>query len=129
LPNPIQDPVHEVTLALVLTAQALQKEVARLLRPFDLTDAQFNVLMLLSFQAPDGWLSQATLGDMLLVSRPNVTGLIDRLEQRGLVERNDDPDDRRVKRIRMTTQGKKLSQKAGEIYFKRLHEIMDQFSE
>ncbi|MFA5004420.1 MAG: MarR family winged helix-turn-helix transcriptional regulator [Candidatus Saccharimonadales bacterium] len=42
----------------------------------------------------------------------NVTGIVDGLEQKGLVSRHEDPQDRRIKVIRLTSAGKKLQ---GEI--------------
>lgn len=124
-PNPITDPQHEVLLAIVHTAQLLQKEAVAVLRPFGLTDAQYNVLSLLDSQAPNGWLTQMQLGEMLLVSRANITGLIDRLEGAGFVERQADPEDRRVCRITLTPAGRKITDKAMAAYFQRLHEVVD----
>ena len=47
-------------------------------------------------------ISQTELSEMLDVSRMGVTGLIDRMESKGLVSRKDDPRDRRVKRVYLT---------------------------
>lgn len=120
----IENPAHETVISIVLTGGRLTKEGDRLLRPFKLTDSQFNVLMLLKHQSgPDG-MSQTKLGKMLLVNRSNVTGLIDRMEQAGWVERVDEADDRRVKRVRLTNSGRKLLEKAEKAYFKRVEEVM-----
>lgn len=45
------------------------------------------------------------LADLLQCDASNVTGIVDRLEQRGLVERVPDPTDRRVKLLRLTAAG------------------------
>ena len=81
LENSIKNRAHEALLNVVLTGTLLVKEGDRVLRPFGLTDAQFNVLMLLKYQSDHGEMNQTSLGNMLLVNRSNVTGLIDRLEQ------------------------------------------------
>jgi len=47
-------------------------------------------------------ISQTELSEILDVSRMGVTGLLDRMESKGLVSRKDDPKDRRVKRIYLT---------------------------
>lgn len=47
-------------------------------------------------------ISQTELSEILDISRMGVTGLIDRMESKGLVCRQDDPNDRRVKRIYLT---------------------------
>lgn len=62
------------------------------LAKYNLTPAQFGVLAHLS--ADDG-ITQQELSDMLFVTKGNVCGLIGRLEERGLVVRVNDPEDRR----------------------------------
>ena len=48
------------------------------------------------------------LADTLSCDASNVTGLVDRLESRGLVRRRSSPQDRRVKVIQLTTTGARL---------------------
>jgi len=55
-------------------------------------------------------LSMGELADRLLCDASNVTGIVDRLEARGLVERQPDPDDRRVRRLVLTPAGRELWQ-------------------
>ncbi|MBD3266643.1 hypothetical protein GF373_08235, partial [bacterium] len=74
--HPFENKAHETLLDVVYTGLVLQKEGYQILRPFGLTDSQFNVLMLLKYQTRDGAMNQTKLGDMLLVNRSNVTGLI-----------------------------------------------------
>ncbi len=124
LPNPIRRTAHEAMLNVVFTGTLLSKEGDRLLRPFGVTDAQLNVLMLLGFQAGPGGLNQTRLGQMLLVNRSNITGLVDRMEQAGLVARADDPEDRRVKLVRMTDTGRRALEEAEKTYSARLEEVM-----
>ena len=45
------------------------------------------------------------LGELMQISAPTASGLIDRLVEKGLVARLDDPDDRRVRRLRPTEDG------------------------
>ena len=53
-------------------------------------------------------LSMGELAERLLCDASNVTGIVDRLESRGLVERQADPDDRRVRRLVLTADGREL---------------------
>ncbi len=53
-------------------------------------------------------LSMGELADRLFCDASNVTGIVDRLESRGLVERQPDPDDRRVRRLVLTADGQAL---------------------
>ena len=70
-----------------------------------LTMPQLKVVMLLGRHgsAPVSWLA-GRLG----VSPPNVTGILDRLEQQGWVHRTNDPRDRRVVRVALTSEGARL---------------------
>ena len=124
LPAPFSHKAHEAMFNIVVTGTMLSKEGERILRSFGLTNAQFNILMLLKYQSADGKISQTRLSQMLLVRRPNVTGLIDRMEQSGLIRRIDDPDDRRVNYIEMTEKGADILEKSHDIYHRRLDEVM-----
>jgi DNA-binding MarR family transcriptional regulator len=76
---------------------------------FDLTPAQFDVLAHLI--AAEG-ISQQTLSEKLFVTKGNVCGLIGRLEERGLVERRTDPEDRRSNMLFLTPAGRELTERA-----------------
>jgi DNA-binding MarR family transcriptional regulator len=97
---------HELTRSVMTTADSFLREGQRLFRPHGITAAQYNVLSALA-AAGDG-ISQRELGDVLVVDRSNVTGLIDRMEKAGWVRRTNDPDDRRVYRVRLTAAGRSL---------------------
>jgi DNA-binding MarR family transcriptional regulator len=81
----------------------------RLLRgdPGDTTLAPFrnqsyHVLRILQKRGP---LAISTVGSRLAIAKQNMTGLIDRLEADGLVERRHDPSDRRIVNIAVTEKG------------------------
>ena len=105
---------HELTAAVMATADVFLRESQRLFRPHGLTAAQYNVLNILAAM-PDG-ISQRELGDRLVVDRSNVTGLLDRLEKIGWVRRTDDPADRRVYRVVLTPAGRALWGKIAPLY-------------
>ena len=105
---------HELTAAVMATADVFLRESQRLFRPHGLTAAQYNVLNILA-ATPDG-ISQRELGDRLVVDRSNVTGLLDRLEKSGWVRRTDDPADRRVYCVVLTPAGRALWGKITPLY-------------
>ncbi len=105
---------HEVVRQVLLTADIFLRESRRLFRRHGLTAAQYNVLNLLATEA--GGLSQRQLGDLLVVDRSNVTGLVDRLEKAGWVRREDDPGDRRIYRVSLTPVGRRLWEKIAPDY-------------
>ncbi len=81
----------------------------RVLRSFNLTISQYNVLMLLD--AERGW-RLTDLSERLLFDKSTVTRIIDRLEQMALVRRTADSNDRRVQRVVLTEAGQSLRERA-----------------
>lgn len=67
--------------------------------------AQLWVLMKLRYH---GELSISGVAELLGLGLPNVTGLVDRLEERDLVERRRDPEDRRVVHVSLTELGRRI---------------------
>ena len=107
---------RELVAEIVAVADTLLREGQRLFKPLGLTVAQYNVLTVIA-GAPDGaGLSQRELSDELVVDRSNVTGLLDRMEKAGWVRRVDDPADRRIYRVRLTPEGRRLWEKADAPY-------------
>ncbi|MFF4797080.1 MarR family winged helix-turn-helix transcriptional regulator [Streptomyces sp. NPDC001351] len=70
-----------------------------------LTGAQARLLSLLSLEP----LAMRKLAQKLKCEPSNVTGIVDRLESRGLVERRPDPADRRVKLAAATQEGRRVA--------------------
>jgi MarR family transcriptional regulator, organic hydroperoxide resistance regulator len=73
--------------------------------PLDLSPVQCHVLHLIEPGRP---LPMNRLADTLSCDASNVTGLVDRLESRGLVRRQPSAEDRRVKVLQLTASGSKL---------------------
>ncbi|HTG32721.1 MAG TPA: MarR family transcriptional regulator [Thermoanaerobaculia bacterium] len=95
---------EEAFLGLQRTASLLLQSLGRELKGHDLTPAQYNTLRILRGAGPDA-LTCGEIGDRLVSPGPDVTRLLDRLEQRGLVTRLRDAEDRRIVRARITEQG------------------------
>ena len=74
--------------------QVLMARIERLLRPFDLTFARFEVLRLLAFTSA-GCLPMGRMGALLQVHPTSITNAVDRLEAQGLLERRPHPTDGR----------------------------------
>ncbi len=70
---------------------------------FDITLPRFDVMAQL-YRYPDG-LRMGEISQLLMVTNGNITGIIDQLEQEGLVERTPDASDRRVWRVQLTRAG------------------------
>jgi MarR family 2-MHQ and catechol resistance regulon transcriptional repressor len=100
-------PSVELLVNLIYTCDVIQTHIARRIEAHKLSLGAFNALMILSRFEAEGC-PMHELGELLLVSRANVTGLIDCLERRGLVERVAAPGDRRVRLVRLTPAGRKF---------------------
>ena len=81
---------------------------------FDLSEAQGRALSLLEPGRP---LAMSELAEALSCDASNVTGIVDRLEARGLIERRPAEHDRRVKMLVVTEQGAELRRRALERFF------------
>jgi DNA-binding MarR family transcriptional regulator len=117
-PNPaprFDSPLQEAYLGLWRTYDRLRALEDELFSRYELTAQQYNVLRLLKAARPEA-VPTLTLADRLVSRAPDVTRMIDRLEDRRLVTREKDPGDRRVVRVRITDAGLKLvAQLAGPL--------------
>lgn len=105
------------------THNSLSPFIDRGLRELNLTGAQLNTLLVLRDAGNDG-LSLGEIGRRLVVTRANVTGLIDRLEREGLVRREGTAD-RRVTLARITEKGVGLLEAALPHHRQLLAELLD----
>ena len=120
---------HEALLNIYYTATGLKKSADEFFKTLNLTDVQFNVLMLLAFQSGShGGLSQVQLSEMMLVNRANITTLIDRMEKASLVARTSVSDDRRTNIIKLTAKGKKAFEKTEPLYVEMVKRAMAGFN-
>src|SRR5262245_66066760 len=75
---------------------------------FDLTPAQGHALRVLDPGRP---VPMSTLAEALLCDASNVTGIVDKLESRGLIARQGADHDRRVKQLAVTERGRRMRDK------------------
>jgi len=88
-----------------LLSQLLTRKFTEKLEPFGLTP--FHWLVLCCLWQEDG-LPTSSIGDKLQQVGGTLTGVLDRMEERGLVRRERDGHDRRIWRIWLTDAGKEL---------------------
>jgi DNA-binding MarR family transcriptional regulator len=98
---------EEAFLNLMRTADALSRGEAAVLKSAHLSSNQYNVLRILRGAGPDG-VTCSEIGERLIERDPDVTRLIDKLEERGLMQRTRDARDRRVYRNAITPAGLEL---------------------
>ncbi len=108
-------PRYNALLELLHTAETLWNASRIFFARWDLSPSQFNVLNLL-FELQAGC-TQIELSRRLIMHRSNVTGLVDRLEARGLLQRRDSLTDRRAFNVVLTSAGKKLVRQIQPHYY------------
>ena len=95
-----------IWLRLLTCTQLIERQVrSRLRSQFDTTLPRFDLMAQLE-RHREG-LKMNELSRLLMVTGGNVTAIVDQLEKEGLVERLDEPDDRRAFRIRLTKSGER----------------------
>ena len=103
-------PMMAVT-SIMRVQQILLARLNALLEPFDLTFARYEALMLL-FYSRRGELPLGKISDRLQVHRASVTNVIDKLAERGYVERVQHATDRRAVLARITPTGRRVARRA-----------------
>lgn len=97
------------------------------LRKQNLTATQLNALLVLKSAGDDG-LMMGEIGKKLVVTKSNVTGLVDRLEKQGFVSRSNHAD-RRATTVRITDAGLDILENTTPRYSKTLADLTECFSE
>lgn len=111
--NILVDPItaalrNRLFFRLYQTANLMNKTGTRALERHGVTTQQWAVLGALADPRSAGGISVGELAGLLMVSRQNLTGVLSRLEARGLIERTVDDEDRRARFILMSDAGKQV---------------------
>lgn len=101
----------------------LEKFISNYLRPYNLTPAKFNAMMIVKHAGKETGISQIEIGKRLTVTASNMTRLLDKLEQEGFIERFNLRVDRRVNLSKITRKGSDLLDKAWPGYYKTVTEL------
>lgn len=109
--------IKEIVESIRKLVRAVYLDAQKMSRQFGLTGQQSQVLRLL---LNGGSMSSADLSRRMYVTPSNITGIIDRLERKGLVKRIRKEGDRRVALITLTETGKALSGTVPDPIEKRL---------
>ncbi len=94
-------------------ARALARRFDDALRPLELTNGQFSLLMSLNRPEPP---PMASVASLLAMDRTTLTAALKPLERRGLVEVKPDREDRRSRRLKLTPKGRTLLARAVPIW-------------
>ncbi len=105
----------------LVSNKKLQDELERL----DLTPPQFYVLATIGYA---GGLPFGEIGEKMMVTVSNLTGIVDRLEEKKLVVRERDARDRRVVRVTLTDKGSKVYRNTIPVFEKSISQFFSPLS-
>ncbi len=99
-----------IFVSILKTADSLSQEAEQVVKAAGLTSAQYNVLRILRGAEPNGLLCRG-ISERMISRDPDITRLLDRMEQHKLITRERQTDDRRVIMTRITAEGLKVLKK------------------
>ena len=115
------DPSMEAWISIVSAYRAVHVLLNQQLVRSKLTFPQYRMMRVLG---KFGAMPMNKIGEHMLVTPANITGLVDRLERRGYIERVEKSTDRRIVRIKLTRKGKILYQRTSIQNRKLVNRIM-----
>ena len=113
---------YHIAQAAVTTFGTFERHVGK---PFGLRKVEFSLLMLLLANGP---LSPKRLAQTLTLTGPNLTLLLDRLQERGLLDRERNPADGRSQNIVLTEKGRRIAQDTAAAAVPMESELLDRLS-
>lgn len=110
------------------TAEMLEELHKKFFKKFKISYTKFNVLVLL-YKGPSEGMMLSDIGNQMLVTKSNITGLIDRLEKQGLIRRVRHREDRRKILAVITPKGAEFTEKIiakYKVWVKTVMKILDE---
>lgn len=120
------DEYQKAYLNLLFTANFLSMPVNKALKAFDLTNSQFNVLRILRGQKGQP-ISAMHIQERMIYPNSNVTRILDKLEEKGLIECTACPENRRKNNVSITPMGLQLLEKTDRVplaAYNQMHEVV-----
>ena len=123
-----EDSSPEVVLRIVRAFHFINQELVRGQSEYGISPPECGVLIELRLAGPPYRLTPTQLYNRLLVTSGGITGRIDRLEERGLLCRMPDPEDRRSILVQLTESGHDLIEAAGQTHFRIMEHLTEGLS-
>jgi DNA-binding MarR family transcriptional regulator len=122
-PTPPDSPAAlELWLTMLQTMFRLRHTIRPVFAAHDLTGPQWRVFRMLG-EADTAGLTPGQISDELRVTPGNTTGIVDKLEEAGLIERVPHPEDRRAILIRFTERGAAVYAELRPAFDRRVAEV------
>jgi MarR family 2-MHQ and catechol resistance regulon transcriptional repressor len=117
----------QAMLNLIYTYDVFHQASSRYMAHYGLSKSSLNILLLLRHGPAEG-MQLHDLGELLLVSRANITGLVNSLQEKGWVDRVIDENDRRVRYARITRPAETLLDKFMPLHYQELTALLQDLS-
>lgn len=118
----------KVAILIKKAALVIEKLSNHELAPYELTHTQYKILMLL-YRHQDCPLRQIDIETHFAMTNPTVTGIVQNLEKKGLVQRISNPDDRRSKLLTLTERASAMQKELHAIGEELEHQVTANLSE
>ena len=109
-----QDEYHKLHINILFTASWLTQLTTSILKPFNLSMQQFNILRILKGRRPES-ATVKYLTERMIDKMSNASRLVEKLKQKGFVERISCPEDRRRVNITITAAGLEIVEEASQV--------------
>ncbi len=119
---------RKLVLNLIVTANHISEQLAEALKPFGISNQQFNVLRILRGQKGKP-ANRSTIQERMVSKMSNTTRLVDKLVDKNLCERIVCPSNRRKVEIRITTNGLELLKKIDPVIDKVEYDFAKKINE
>ncbi len=105
--KPFQNEMQKLFINIQYTSNWLNASFGRVLKPFEITPHQYNVLRILKGKHPESYCNHQ-IAERMLDQSSNATRIVDKLLKKNLILRTESEIDRRLVEIKITDQGLKL---------------------
>lgn len=109
--KPFPSPTAEALLSVLRTAAVLEHHLSEVVKPYGITHTQYNVLRILRGAGSTG-LCGREVAERLVSKVPDISRLLDRMEEMQLIDRERDPADRRHVTARISPKGLRVLKQA-----------------
>jgi DNA-binding MarR family transcriptional regulator len=119
------NPQQRAGMNVIFTANWLSNQYATALKPLGLSLQQLNVLTILKGQ-PDYTAPVNLIKDRLIDRMPNVSRLLNKLMEKGLVQKDRTLSDQRVVHIKLTSQGEQVTEQGRALFQSVAYQLADE---
>ncbi len=118
---------HRLVTNIIYTAGWIYNLSAELLKPYGLSNQQYNILRIL--RGAKDWVAMSKVKELMIEKSPNATRLANKMLDKGLIERQRSDSDRRVVYVQITAKGLALLKEIGELDDGGMSEVVDRVTD